>query len=164
MKCQTSRHRQKCRRGTHESSFSPPRFSLYRQKFHAHRRRRLDCLPCRCKASGLLVDPEDHNVVAVLIRREQKRSSGIDAEIAWYPALRLHVLDERQRAVSGDREDGNRIMPPIRSVQKFTGRMNLDFRRGQIAGYGDIFRQRRRRLDLLQHSCFAVVVERRDSA
>src|SRR5438046_568625 len=116
--------------------------SLHRQKLHAHRRRRLGCLPCRCKPSCLLVDPEDHDVVAVLIRREQKRSGGIDAEIAWYPALRLHVLEERQRALAGDRKNGNRVMPSIRSVQKLTGRMNLDFSRGEIGGYRDIFRQR----------------------
>src|SRR5438128_773178 len=99
---------------------SSKRVSLHRQKLHAHRRWRLDSLPCRCKPSGLLVDPENHHVVAVLISREQKRSGGIDAEIAWYPALRLHVLEERQRALAGDREDGNRVMPSIRSVQKLT--------------------------------------------
>jgi hypothetical protein len=44
-----------------------------------------------------------------------------------YPALRLHVIEERQRALAGDRKDGNRVMPSIRSVQKLTGRMNLDF-------------------------------------
>src|SRR5437879_1050809 len=112
------------------------RISLHRQKLHTHRRRRLDSLPGRCKPPGLLVNPEGHHVVAVLISREQKRSGGIDAEIAWYPALRLHVLEERQRALAGDRKDGNRVMASIRSVQELAGRMNLDFCRRQIAGYG----------------------------
>ena len=80
---------------------------------HAHRSWCIDGLTCRRKPAGCVNDSKDHNIVAALIQREQKRPRGIDAEVPRYLSLGRDVLQKGQRALRADGKDRDGIVPAI---------------------------------------------------
>ncbi len=72
-------------------------------------RRYLCAVPGRRQSPALAVHFEGKYVVAVLVRRQQKTSSGVDREVAGYLATRQHVLHKFQFTgvgVNGKNRDG----------------------------------------------------------
>ena len=81
------------------------------------------------QVAGLLIDLEDHDVIAGLIGGQQVAAAGRDFKVAWCLASGGDVFQQFGCAGCGiEGEDGNAVVPAVRAVEKFAGRVRLDFR------------------------------------
>src|SRR4051794_10072372 len=118
-----------CRYSFRSSAFMLDSLRL-RHELDAHRLRDLDRLPRGRQASRLQVDPEDRDVVRVLVRGQEVVAGGIDAEVARrLPARGLVAGRGEVAGLRIDGEDGDAVVTPVRAVQELAGGMDLDLRR-----------------------------------
>ena len=102
---------------------------LDRYEFNADWKRHRQNLACWSQVAGLLIDLEDHDVVAVLVGCQQVAAAGSDLKVARCLATRGDVFQQFRCTGCGiEGEDGKAIVPAVRAIKKFSGGVHLDFR------------------------------------
>ena len=97
----------------------------------ADRRWQLGQLSRRAEPAGLLIKPEDNDVIGFLVRHQQKRSRWIDGKVARRQASRRLVAQRGERAVARvNPENGDTVVTTIRTINKsaIRGKMNVGAR------------------------------------
>lgn len=80
-----------------------------------------------------MVDAKEHDVIGILIGRQQPRAGPIKRKIARRLALGRNPFDKPRRALGViHREHSNAVIPAIGSLNKFSRRVNLDFGGGTL--------------------------------
>ena len=75
-----------------------------------------------------MINPEDHDVVRLLILCEQVMSCRIDFEASRNLSPSRHIFDMRQRALLRiDREDGDAVVPTIGGIKELAIGKDVDF-------------------------------------
>src|SRR5262245_15924685 len=112
--------------GRHFTYISPSLRLSRGNELQTDRRRDFGRLSCRRQLSGLLIDAESDDVIAVLIGYEQERARRIYAEIARRFATRRFVRDEVQLARALiDRECDDAVMAAVRAVNEPARRVDV---------------------------------------
>src|SRR5437016_6468093 len=97
------------------------------RELKADRRWQLGQLSRRAEPAGLLIKPEDNDVIGFLVRHQQKRSRWIDGKVARRHAPRGFVADRGESAVAWvNRENSNAVVTPVRTIEKSAIGRNVD--------------------------------------
>ena len=118
--------------------------------------------PERRQAAGCRVDSEHDDVVGVQVGGEEKPAACVDLEITWPLTPSQDMLDGPQHPGLGiDRVDDDRVMPAIRAVNKFPGRMDAKLC-GRVPAFEPLGKSRDG-LNLVQGAALGLIAECRHS-
>ena len=132
--------------------------TLRLRKHEAHGRGYFDAGAKRCQLSGFLVDREDEDVVAVLVRGQEEFARGVLGEVARGLAPGFGLACSRDHPgtlVDGEYRDA--VVAAVGGVEELPRGMNLNVGRGVLPR--EVFRQRSGAAYGLEGSRFSIPLE-----
>src|ERR1700740_2166597 len=103
--------------------------SVRGNKPHAYRRGHFQYLSSRRQAPTVGINTKNHDVIGLLVRREQVTPGGINGEISRRLALGRYVLNQPQATFRPiDREHSNVVGTPVTGIKALPRGIHLELR------------------------------------